>query len=319
MKKVPTTLVLNSSKTKPKLAKQLDSSESVYFYSDGLRLSGRFTVAVNAKRGQRLPTIICLHGYSGRKDIYMPSYVRELTQAGYNTLDFFHRGFGDSEGIRLRNNPWEQVADTMSALIYLQQRAEVDPQRIALYGTSFGGTIAIQAAAQSTDFKCVVSVGSPANVGRSFRSKRTYGEWLDWEDELKEDRIRRVMTGQSKRVPYGTLVPSGRAERDAIDTMYKTAEGYPEGYPMESYDLGTVFVPEEKASLIAPRACLFIHAERDTMVPLSEAQSFYDHAQEPKRLIVLPKANHVDVYEPRNPKTFLVVIGHMKAFFKEYL
>jgi hypothetical protein len=55
------------------------------------------------------------------------------------------------------------------------------------------------------------------------------------------------------------------------------------------------------------------------MVPLSEAQSFYDHAQEPKRLIVLPKANHVDVYEPRNPKTFLAVIGHMKAFFKEYL
>jgi dipeptidyl aminopeptidase/acylaminoacyl peptidase len=87
MKKVPTTLALNSSKTKPKLVKQLDSSESVYFYSDGLRLSGRFTVAVNAKRGQRLPTIICLHGYSGRKDIYMPSYVRELTQAGYNTLD----------------------------------------------------------------------------------------------------------------------------------------------------------------------------------------------------------------------------------------
>ena len=156
MKKVPTTTAHNSSKKKPKLVKQSDSSESVYFYSDGLRLSGCFTAAGNAKRGQRLPTIICLHGYSGRKDIYMPSYVRELTQAGYNTLDFFHRGFGDSAGIRLRNNPWEQVADTMSALIYLQQRAEVDPQRIALYGTSFGGTIAIQAAAQSTDFKLIV-------------------------------------------------------------------------------------------------------------------------------------------------------------------
>ena len=91
-------MALNASKTKPKLVKQSDSSESVYFYSDGLRLSGRFTAAVNAKRGQRSPTIICLHGYSGRKDIYMPSYVRELTQAGYNTLDFFHRNSASKTG-----------------------------------------------------------------------------------------------------------------------------------------------------------------------------------------------------------------------------
>ena len=55
------------------------------------------------------------------------------------------------------------------------------------------------------------------------------------------------------------------------------------------------------------------------MVPLSEAQSFYALAQEPKKLIVLPQANHVDVYEPRNPKTFRVVIGHMLDFLKENL
>ena len=293
--------------------------EAVHFYSDGLRLSGQFTPAKGLKKGEKRPSVICLHGYSGRKDVYMPAYVRELTQAGYNTLDFFHRGFGDSEGIRLRNNPWEQVADTISALIYMQQRPEVDPERIALYGTSFGGTVAIQAASQAEGFKCVISVGSPANVDRSFRSKRTYGELLDWEDQLKKDRINRVLTGQSKRVTYGELVPSGRAERDSIDTMYKTAEGYPEGYPMESYDLCTVFVPEKNAHKISPRACLFIHAERDTMVPLSEAQSFYASAREPKRLIVLPNANHVDVYEPRNPKTFKVVIGHMKDFLKENL
>ena len=294
-------------------------NEPVYFYSDGLRVSGQFTRALGAAPRTRSPTIVCLHGYSGRKDVYMPAYVRELTKAGYNTLDFFHRGFGDSEGIRLRNNPWEQVADTISALIYLQQRPEVDVDRIALYGTSFGGTVAIQAAAQNMGFKCVISVGSPANVERSFRSKRTYGELLDWEDQLKEDRIQRVMTGQSKRVTYGELVPSGRAERDSIHTMYKTAEGYPEGYPMESYDLCTVFAPEKNVHKISPRACLFIHAERDTMVPLSESQSFYALANEPKRLVVLPNANHVDVYEPRDPQTFNVVIGHMKEFFAEYL
>jgi fermentation-respiration switch protein FrsA (DUF1100 family) len=55
------------------------------------------------------------------------------------------------------------------------------------------------------------------------------------------------------------------------------------------------------------------------MVPLSEAESFYAHAREPKKLIVLPNATHVDVYEPRNPVTFKVVIKHMKEFFAENL
>ena len=55
------------------------------------------------------------------------------------------------------------------------------------------------------------------------------------------------------------------------------------------------------------------------MVPLSEAESFYTMAKEPKKKIVLPNANHVDVYEPRNTDTFNVVIGHMKDFLKENL
>ena len=66
-------------------------NEPVYFYSDGLRVSGQFTRALGAAPRTRSPTIVCLHGYSGRKDVYMPAYVRELTKAGYNTLDFFHR------------------------------------------------------------------------------------------------------------------------------------------------------------------------------------------------------------------------------------
>jgi len=291
--------------------------ETVVFYSDGLKIDAQFTPGAGAL--VRKPTVVCVHGYSGRKSVYMPAYVRELSAAGYNTLDFFHRGFGGSEGYRLLNKPWDQVEDILSALVYVRQRPDVDVDRIALYGTSFGGSTVMVAAAQDTGVRCAVSVGSPANVDRSFRSKRTYGQWLDWEDELRKDRIERVLTGQSRRVPYDELVPSGRAEADSIHTMYKMAEGYPEGYPMASYDHCVKFVPENYVGMIAPRATLFIHAERDTMVPLSEGLSFHANAREPKKLIVLNKANHVDVYEPRSPETFRVVIGHMLDFFGDHL
>jgi uncharacterized protein len=203
--------------------------ELVQFYSDGLRLCGQFTRAAGAAPGSRSPTIVCLHGDTGRKEIYMPGYVRELSAAGFNTLDFHHRGFGDSEGLCLRNKPWDQVDDVLSAMVYLRQRPEVDRDRIGLYGTSFGGSVGMMATAHEPGIRCAVSVGSSAHCGRSAHDKRSYSDRLDWEDLMKVDRVERVMTGQSRRVPYEVLVPSGRAEADSIVTMYKVAERYPDG------------------------------------------------------------------------------------------
>jgi uncharacterized protein len=88
---------------------------------------------------------------------------------------------------------------------------------------------------------------------------------------------------------------------------------------MENYDHLQSFVPENHVACIAPRPVMFIHTERDTIVAVHEAKSFYAHAQEPKKLVIIPGANHVDVYEPRNPVIFQVVVGHMKAFFAEHL
>lgn len=293
-------------------------SEQINFYSDGVKLAGTFTRAVGALTGEKRPLIVCVHGYTGRKGQYMPAYVRELTGAGYHTLDFFHRGFGDSEGIRHRNNPWEQVADIANALVYVRQRPDVDTARIALYGTSFGGSTVMVAAAKDREVVCAVSVGSPADCGRSMRSKRSYSDTVFFEDMLREDRVQRVLTGQSRRVPYNELAPLGRAETDSLSRVYKLVPDS-EGYPLENYDLAHTLVPEDHVGNIAPRPTLFIHAERDTTVPLGEAQSFYDHANEPKKLIVLPGASHTDVYEPGNPAVFMQVAEHMKEFFAQHL
>jgi dipeptidyl aminopeptidase/acylaminoacyl peptidase len=298
---------------------QTRASEAVHFFSDGLRLAGQFTRAQGARTDQRSPTVLCIHGYTGRKEVYMPGYIRELSAAGYNTFDFYHRGFGDSAGPKLVNKPWDQVADILSAMIYLRQRPDVDIDHIGLYGTSFGGSTGMMAAAHDETIRCAVSVGSSADCGRSARDKRTYSDRLDWEDRLKVDRIERVLTGQSCRVPYGELIPAGRAELDSIDTMYKTAERYPEGYPMENYDHLYTFVPERYVDRIAPRPVMFIHTERDTIVALNEGKSFYAHAKEPKKLVIIPGANHVDVYEPRNPIIFRTVVEEIKRFFADHL
>jgi dipeptidyl aminopeptidase/acylaminoacyl peptidase len=293
--------------------------EPVHFFADGLRIAGHFTRAAGASPEARGPTVVCVHGYTGRKEIYMPGYIRELSAAGYNALEFYHRGFGDSEGPRLRCKPWDQVTDILSAVIYLRQRPDVDPDRVGLYGTSFGGTTGMMAAAHDETIRCAVSVGSSGDCLRSSYDRRTYSDRLDWEELMKVDRIERVMTGQSRRIPYGELAPSGRAERDSIDTMYKVDEKYPEGYPMENFDHTVAFAPERYVERIAPRPVLFIHTERDTMVAVTEARHFYARAREPKQLIIIPGANHVDVYEPRTPQVFKIVVGHITDFFDKHL
>jgi uncharacterized protein len=101
--------------------------------------------------------------------------------------------------------------------------------------------------------------------------------------------------------------------------MYKVAEKYPDGYPMENYDHLQNFSPENYLDRITPRPVMFVHTERDTIVSVFEAKSFYAKAKEPKKLVIIPDANHVDVYEPRNPEVFKIVVNHIKEFFKESL
>jgi len=66
-----------------------------------------------------------------------------LTESGYAVLAFDYRGFGESEGERGRLVPAEQMTDIRNAVTYMQTLGEVDPERIGLWGTSFGGANAI--------------------------------------------------------------------------------------------------------------------------------------------------------------------------------
>ena len=72
----------------------------------------------------------------------MPAYSlqREFAAAGIGVFAYDKRGTGESEG-----DPhlfgWDAQPDITGALDYLESRPDVDPDRIGLYGTSFGGSV----------------------------------------------------------------------------------------------------------------------------------------------------------------------------------
>ncbi len=291
-------------------------SQQVNFYSDGLCLSGELNFAIGVDKA---PGVVCVHGYTGRKETYMPPFVRELNKAGFHTFDFYHRGFGKSEGTRLLADPEGQVRDILSALVFLRQYPQIDVNSVAIMGLSHGGATTIKAAALDVNVSCVVTVGAPGNGMRWMKSKRTTEEWNELELRLIDDRVKRVIEGESLRVPYIEMAQPGPAERAAFKTMYKPEETNSEGYPLENIDLAVEFRSEDFIGLISPRPILMIHGVEDTMVPYSEAESLYVKASEPKKLISIPDINHADVYEARNPEVFNTVIIETINWFKKYL
>ena len=53
----------------------------------------------------------------------------------------------------------------LAAAEYLRRRPDVDPDRIGGFGFSIGGEILLEAAAQSTSYKAIVTEGAGSRVG----------------------------------------------------------------------------------------------------------------------------------------------------------
>jgi uncharacterized protein len=93
-----------------------------------------------------------------------PEQARMLIRHGYGVLLLDPRGQGSSEGDVIR---WAGDRDLRAGAEYLQARADVDPDRIGAFGFSVGGEILLEAAAQSDDFKAVVSEGAGFRAGET--------------------------------------------------------------------------------------------------------------------------------------------------------
>ena len=128
--------------------------ENVQFEtSDGLTLKGWYVPSRNGA---------AVIAFAGRRDTQLRA--RMLVRHGYGVLLFDRRGEGESEG-----DPnlfgWQGERDVHGAVAFLQRRPDVDPQRIGAIGLSVGGEMLIEAAAESSALKAIVSEGRERPLG----------------------------------------------------------------------------------------------------------------------------------------------------------
>ena len=102
------------------------------------------------------PCIIMGHGLGGTKDMGLEAYAVRYQEAGFAVLAFDYRHLGESEG-EPRQLIWipYQLEDWSAAIEYARDLNEIDPARIALWGTSLSGGHVIMTAARDNKIACV--------------------------------------------------------------------------------------------------------------------------------------------------------------------
>jgi dienelactone hydrolase len=143
----------------------------ISFNSDGSRCSGWLYVPDDLKAGSKAPTIVMANWFSGVKEQILPGIAAKFADAGFVTLVFDYRYFGDNEGEpRNQNFPLEMAEDYRNAITWVSDQPEVDSERIGIWGTSFSGGLVPYVGTYDKRVKAVVRSGSVCSQSRTATS-----------------------------------------------------------------------------------------------------------------------------------------------------
>lgn len=269
--------------------------KDVTFYSAGLKLAGTLYFPDHLPSGEKRPTVLCCHGLRANRKVILPEFARAFTKKGYVAFVFDYRGFGDSEGQKWRLISKERDEDIINATTFLGLQPEVDADRIALFGISYGGANVVSAGAADPRTKAVISILGFGDGDRWSRNSRRLYEYWALRKRIEKDRERRVLTGKSEYVDaFEILIPTPAEEK--IYSGSGEVASLKSELPLETAEDIMSYKPEQVVHLIAPRPLLIIGAELDYLTGFEECISMYEKAREPKQIHILPGISHYETY-----------------------
>jgi fermentation-respiration switch protein FrsA (DUF1100 family) len=135
------------------------------FKSEGLDCAGTLYLPAGVERP---PVVVMAHGLGGLKEFRLGGFAERFVERGMAVFTFDYRHWGASEGQpRQLLVPRKQVRDWHAALAHVRTLAEVDSDRIGIWGSSFAGAHVIFVAAQDRAIKAVVSQVLAADTAKA--------------------------------------------------------------------------------------------------------------------------------------------------------
>ena len=283
--------------------------ETVTFASDGLKLSGVVHVPDDCRPGERRPAIIMMHGFGANKTGGPEWICRQFAAWGYVALRFDYRGCGDSEGERGRVVPAEEVADARNAVTYMAARADVDPEAIALCGSSLGGGVAVQAAGLDPRVAAVIVENGVANGERMIRSMHSAESWAKFRALLDDVAAHRERTGTAKMIHRFDIF-----EMPKTLQVNLTSNGSLMQFTGETAIGFFMFRPEDFVANISPRPILILQSATDTVTNYEEAFSLVRRAKPPVELHLLDGPTHF-MFVNADPRVALTLRSWLDRYF----
>jgi fermentation-respiration switch protein FrsA (DUF1100 family) len=294
-----------------------------------MSVAGNLFTPNNLRRDAQHPAIIVGHPMGAVKEQSANLYATKMAERGFVTLSVDLPFWGASEG-RPRNLVAPDIyAETFSAAVdFLGTEPAVDRGRIGVIGVCGSGSFVISAAKIDPRLKAIATV-SMYDMGAVSRNGLRHTQSVEQRKKIIAEAAAQrdvEFNGGATLYTGGTVHALDQhthpIQREFFD-FYRTPRGEftPAGaspalttHPTLSSNVKFMnFYPFNDIETISPRPLLFITGDAAHSREFSE--DAYRLAAEPKELVVIAGAGHVDLYDRVN----LIPFDKLTAFFTRHL
>jgi len=308
------------------LSDKVTRQEVSYKNRYGITISADLYLPKN--RGNKPLAALAISGPFGAvKEQSSGLYAQTMAERGFVTLAFAPSFTGESGG-EPRNvaSPDINTEDFSAAVDYLGLQSFVDRSRIGIIGICGFGGMGLNAAVVDKRIKAVATTSM-------YDMSRVMAKGLN--DNLTSEQRTKMLEQMSQQrwvdAKNGTPAPGPRILPETLDgnsnpiikefyEYYRTPRGFHKNSP-NSNGAWTATNPLSFMNFpllayikeISPRPILLIAGENAHSRYFSE--DIYKAAAEPKELMIIPNANHVDLYDRLN----IIPFDKLEGFFKKNL
>ncbi|PZQ62366.1 MAG: hypothetical protein DI570_11070 [Phenylobacterium zucineum] len=290
----------------------------------GLTLVGDLYLP-KSRTAQPLAAIVVSGPFGAVKEQSSGLYAQTLAERGFATLAFDPSFTGESSG-EPRNvaSPDINTEDFSAAVDFIGLHPSVDRERIGLIGICGWGGMALNAVAVDKRVKAVVAstmYDMTRVMSKGYNDSVTLAQRTETLEQLSRQRwADAAAEAPAYQASYNKL--QGGEAKFLVDyaDYYMTKRGY---HPraVNSGNAWTRTTPLSFMNMplltyikeISPRPVLLIHGEKAHSRYFSETA--YAAAAEPKELLIIPGASHVDLYD----RPDVIPFDRLTAFFQDHL